>query len=58
MGNCQVRFCRRGWRSDSSLDSNLTINSRSGKIKVSHTHSTAMEVLRFFRELQKLTLTR
>lgn len=36
----------------------LTINSRSGKIKVSHTHSTAMEVLRFFGGLQKPTLTR
>lgn len=36
----------------------LTINSRSGKIKVSHTHSTAMEVLRSLRGLQKPTLTR
>lgn len=36
----------------------LTLNSRSGKVKVSHTHSTAMEVLRFFRGLQKPTLTR
>lgn len=36
----------------------LTLNSRSGKIKVSHTHSTAMEVLRFFREFQKPALTR
>jgi putative transposase len=35
----------------------LTINSRSGKIKVSHTYSTAMEVLRFFRGLQKPTPT-
>ncbi|MFB2979417.1 RNA-guided endonuclease InsQ/TnpB family protein [Microseira sp. BLCC-F43] len=34
----------------------LTLNSRSGKIKVSHTDSTAMEVLRFFRELQKPAL--
>jgi len=36
----------------------LTINSRSGKIKVSHTQSTAMEVLRFLREFGKPTLTR
>lgn len=36
----------------------LTLNSRSGKIKVSLTSSTAMEVLRFFRGLQKPTLTR
>jgi putative transposase len=36
----------------------LTINSRSGKIKVSHTHSTAMEILRSLRGFEKLTLTR
>jgi len=36
----------------------LTINSRSGKIKVSHTHSTAMEVLRSLRGFEELTLTR
>lgn len=36
----------------------LTINSRSGNIKVSHTQSTAMEVLRFLREFGKPTLTR
>lgn len=36
----------------------LTLNSRSGKVKVSLTSSTAMEVLRFFRGLQKPTLTR
>jgi putative transposase len=35
----------------------LTINSRSGKIKVSHTHSTAMEVLRSLRGFEKPTLT-
>ncbi len=29
----------------------LTINSRSGKIKVSHTYSTTMEVLRFLQDL-------
>jgi hypothetical protein len=42
MGNCQVRFCRRGWRSDSSLDSNLTIKRRRGNPVVgdSTTNST------------------
>lgn len=36
----------------------LTLNSRSGKIKVSHTQSTAMEVLRSLRGFEKPTLTR
>jgi putative transposase len=36
----------------------LTINSRSGKIKVSHTQSTAMEVLRSLRGFEQPTLTR
>jgi putative transposase len=36
----------------------LTLNSHSGKIKVSHIQSTAMEVLRFFRGLQNPALTR
>jgi putative transposase len=35
----------------------LTINSRSGKIQVSHTSSTAMEVLRSLRRLSKPILT-
>jgi putative transposase len=35
----------------------LTINSRSGKIKVSHTHSTAKEVLILLRQFEKPTLT-
>ncbi len=36
----------------------LTLNSRSGKIKVSHTNSTAKEVLRSIRSFQKPTLSR
>ena len=36
----------------------LTINSRTGKIKVSHTYSTRMEVLRSLRRFEKPTLTR
>jgi len=36
----------------------LTINSRSGKITVSHTHSTAMEVLSSLKGFEKLSLTR
>lgn len=36
----------------------LTLNSRSGKIKVSHTSSTAKEVLRSIRRFQKPTLSR
>lgn len=36
----------------------LTINSRSGKVKMSKTSSTAMEVLRLLRAIQKPTLTR
>jgi putative transposase len=35
----------------------LTINSRTGKIKVSHTHSTRKEVLRLLRQFEKPTLT-
>jgi hypothetical protein len=47
MGNCQVRFCRRGWRSDSPLDSNPTIKRRRGNLVVikSTTNSTLKEVL-------------
>jgi putative transposase len=36
----------------------LTLNSRSGKIKVSHTNSTAKVVLRAIRSFQKPTLSR
>jgi len=51
MGNCQVRFCRRGWRSDSPLDSNPSIKRRKGGLGIvdSITDTTSKEVLHTLR---------
>jgi hypothetical protein len=47
----QVRFCKRGWRSDSPLDSNPTIKRRKGGMGIvgSITDDTCKEVLRILR---------